>query len=29
MKDAIFRFPLQSMQYRPAAIAKDNVRRKK
>lgn len=29
LKDFILRFPLQSMKYRPAAIAKDNVRRRK
>lgn len=28
LKDIILRFPLQSMKYRPAAIAKDNVRRR-
>lgn len=29
LKDIVIRFPLRSMQYRPAAIAKDNVRRRK
>ena len=29
MKDIIFRFPLRSMKYRPAAIAKENVKRRK
>ncbi|MEL7610156.1 MAG: spore germination protein [Bacillota bacterium] len=28
IKDAIIRFPLGSMKYRPSAIAKDNVRRR-
>lgn len=29
LKDSILRAPLQSMKYRPTAIAKDNVRRRK
>ncbi len=29
LKDILFRFPLQSMKYRPAAIAKDNVQRRR
>ncbi len=29
LKDSIFRFPLESMKFRPASIAKDNVRRRK
>jgi spore germination protein KA len=28
LRDGNFRFPLQSMKYRPASIAKDNVRRR-
>lgn len=28
LKDIIFRFPLRSMKYRPASIAKDNVQRR-
>lgn len=29
LKDIIFRFPLRSMKYRPKAIAKDNMQRRK
>ncbi len=29
LKDIIIRFPLRSMKYRPSAIAKDNVRRRR